>query len=122
MARSFVILLHTGHGPDHYDLMLESGRALATWQLPSDPADLAAGQGLPAKRLPDHRRAYLTHEGPVSRQRGHVRRVEEGTYLRAAATGPQWDVELSGARCRGRFVLAPAGAGEVWTLTRLQRP
>ncbi|HBE68769.1 MAG TPA: hypothetical protein DDW52_11540 [Planctomycetaceae bacterium] len=37
-----------------------------------------------AERLIDHRRHYLTYEGPVSGNRGEVKRVASGTYERFA--------------------------------------
>ena len=33
-----------------------------------------------ATRLPDHRLAYLEYEGPVSGNRGVVRRIDSGKY------------------------------------------
>ena len=119
MAKAFVIHLHTGHGPRHYDLMLERGDGLATWQLGGDPAALAAGESMPAARLPDHRRAYLTYEGPVSRGRGQVERIDRGTCELIRADEAHWDIRLEGQRCRGRFELvAGDDPSEPWTLTR----
>ena len=37
MSSRFVILHHTVHGGEHWDLMLEHGDVLLTWQLFSDP-------------------------------------------------------------------------------------
>ena len=74
----FVVLHHVGHGPPHYDLMLEiDGQdRLRTWRLPAwPPAD-----GDDAEELPPHRRGYLDYEGPISRDRGTVRRVASGTW------------------------------------------
>ena len=72
MADAFVIQIHSGCGEPHYDFMLECGEALATWQLARSPEGLAAGGEMPAKKLADHRKAYLICEGPVSRGRGEV--------------------------------------------------
>jgi len=100
----FVILHHREHGGEHWDLMIEQSAGLATWRLARMPAaeDHAP---IPATRLPDHRKAYLEYEGPISRDRGEVRRVEEGAceILEQAAAG--WRVVLRGARLSGRFVL-----------------
>ena len=78
-----VILRH--HFPDggngqffnHFDLMLQQDSKLATWQLQSLPE---LGQTVPAKRLPDHREAYLDYEGPVSGGRGSVEQIMAGTF------------------------------------------
>jgi len=120
MPKSFVIHLHTGHGRKHYDLMLSHAEALATWQLPASPAELAPGEDLPAARLADHRRAYLTYEGPVRGGRGAVRRIDEGTYELLHGDEAAWEVVLAGRICRGRFALRrDADRPDRWTLTRL---
>jgi hypothetical protein len=120
MGDPFVILLHTGWGESHYDLMLSAGAALATWQLGDDPAGLGEGSHMPATRLGDHRPAYLTYEGPVSNGRGSVRRVCRGTYERLAAAEGVWLVRLAGDACRGRFELRRIGADtDRWRLRRL---
>jgi hypothetical protein len=74
----FVVLHHTGHGEPHFDLMLEvDGEAgLRAWRLSSWPP----GPGMTVTPLPGHRRVYLEYEGPVSRDRGQVRRVAAGTW------------------------------------------
>jgi hypothetical protein len=80
MAQRFVILEHTGHGPDHFDLMLEHPDAerLKTWQL--DVWPLQSGESCPCRELAPHRREYLTYEGEVSGNRGRVRRVTSGIW------------------------------------------
>ena len=72
----FVILEHD-YPVLHWDLMLDAGAALHTWRLASVPR---LGVAIEATALPDHRRMYLDYEGPVSGDRGKVRRFEEGTF------------------------------------------
>jgi len=115
----FVILHHTGYGPKHWDFMLEEGEALATWQCPTNPADLPPGQTLPCQKLPDHRRAYLTYEGPISENRGKVRRVEEGRYERLAANEQLLRVRLHGKILTGLVELRQDQSDEGWSLRRL---
>jgi hypothetical protein len=74
-----VLLLHEGFGTPHIDLLLERDDGpLVTFRAPVgvslmlDPAQAAAFE---AERSPDHRRVYLDYEGPVSNQRGSVRRL-----------------------------------------------
>lgn len=74
-----VVLRHEGIPDPHFDLMFETspGSALATWRSPIWPlvdthTELVA--------LPDHRREYLDYEGPLSNNRGSVRRVASGTH------------------------------------------
>lgn len=72
----YVVLHHTGYGPEHYDLMVEREPAglLLSWRLAVWPA---RGR-VRAEPLPAHRRAYLAYEGPISRERGAVRCVARG--------------------------------------------
>ncbi len=98
MAERYVILLHVGHGTDHYDLMLADGDALATWQMTDDPAGLSVGQSFPATKLADHRSEYLTYEGLVSGGRGRVSRVAEGSYDVTSREEGRWVLEFLGIR------------------------
>jgi len=117
MESAFVIQIHSGHGPTHYDLMLEAGQALATWRLDRPPTELSVGQEVRAEKLPDHRRAYLTYEGPVSRGRGEVRVLDRGAYDAAEASDERWMVTLRGRRVRGCFEIAHCQDG--WLLRRV---
>ena len=93
--------------------MLERGDALATWRLDADPTRPGA---LPvsARRIGDHRTAYLDYEGPIGRDRGEVTRVDRGRLEVKELTASRWVLDLRGRRMTGRFVLAvDAGA---WTL------
>ena len=74
----FVVLRHEGVPEPHFDLMFETapGSLLATWRA----AEWPLRNGTPLERLPDHRRAYLDYEGPVSQNRGHVKRVAAGNH------------------------------------------
>lgn len=120
MSRAFVIHVHSGCGPLHFDLMLEGADALATWQVPLAPAGLGPGESTPARRLPDHRTDYLTYEGPVSRGRGTVARLDGGPYELLAAAEARRLVRLCGEKVRGSFELRRTGPGQDdWTLARL---
>ena len=121
MASEFVTLLHTGYGPAHWDVMISRGSALATWQAPADPADLAPGQAMAVRRLPDHRSAYLTYEGPVRGGRGEVRRVHHGLAAEIRRDPTGWLLRLEGQACPGRFELRQAGPEpQLWSLKRIQ--
>jgi hypothetical protein len=73
----FAVLQHDSPQGRHWDFMLETREALATWAL-AEPPDAAAA--IAAEVLPDHRTAYLDYEGPVSEGRGSVTRWDRGTY------------------------------------------
>lgn len=75
-ARRFVILEHD-HPFLHWDLMLERDASLRTWRLAGPPA---SGESVEAEPIADHRVMYLDYEGPVSQNRGSVRRWDHGTY------------------------------------------
>jgi hypothetical protein len=93
----YVVLHHTGVVPEHFDLMflLPEGKALVTLQV-LEPPELWKHTPPKAERLPDHRLAYLTYEGPISGGRGQVRRVLEGEGVYYADARHQWRISLSG--------------------------
>ena len=101
MAR-FVILRHeTPAGyprPSHWDFMLESEEILQTWALFHDPRQPTLQQ---AEVLGDHRLAYLELEGPLSGDRGHVVRWDQGSYEVIDRTEGSWKVALDGRRLQG---------------------
>jgi hypothetical protein len=113
----FVIQHHTGHGPEHWDLMLEDGPVLATWQLSRPPIPGDAG-GTEAIRIADHRKAYLTYEGPVSGDRGQVTIHEAGVFATCERSGDSWTFRLQGRRLNGLFSVRRVGrspdGGERW--------
>ena len=122
MPNSFVILLHTGFGPEHYDFMLETGPVLATWRLARNCLDLREGESTPARKLPDHRPAYLTCQGPVSGSRGQVMRICEGAFETLVDDSGRRVVRLDSPDGQAQFKLARrASAGEArddWLITR----
>jgi len=78
----FVILQHQLPDHDaranHWDLMLEDGGELLTWALDTQPS--TDGGPIQAELLAPHRRQYLHYEGPLSGDRGLVRRWDWGSY------------------------------------------
>lgn len=82
MPLRFAILYHATPVGDHWDWMLETNGVLTTWALPprTETTNVSESFTLSGKRLPDHRLHYLDYEGPVSNDRGEVRRIDSGTY------------------------------------------
>jgi len=77
MRIPYVVLRHTlPDGAFHFDLLLdvEPTSPLLTFQFTQWPPIAEE----PPKRLPDHRREYLTYVGEVSGGRGVVERVTAG--------------------------------------------
>ncbi len=103
--RRFVVLHHTGHPtePDHYDLMIETDGGLQTWRVMVAPDTVANDCTL--EPLPHHRRDYLDYEGPISNNRGQVRRHDWGTCaILRQATG--LEVQFNGERLTGKWVIS----------------
>lgn len=114
MPRRFVILHHTGYGREHWDLMLEHEGVLWTWQLLADPtASAMPDDTIQAVRIADHRLHYLDYEGPISRDRGRVHRVDSGKLLGLFEAHNTIRVELEGAHLRGAFLLSHL-VGDEW--------
>jgi hypothetical protein len=98
----FVVLEHD-RPVLHWDLMLEAGDVLQTWRLAKPPA---LGCAIEATALPDHRRIYLDYEGPISGDRGMVRRWDAGLFTEtAASTTQQRVIVLDGVKLAGGCVL-----------------
>jgi hypothetical protein len=72
----FTISKHVQADSSHYDLMLEEGRILKTWQIAS--VDFSSPQIV--RQSPDHRRVYLDYQGQISGGRGWVEIFDTGTY------------------------------------------
>lgn len=123
--RRFVVLEHETD-PHHYDLMIEHDDGLWTWSLyRGDLPDTI--DELELERIQDHRKDYLTYEGPVSGDRGFVRRVESGTCgLSDARPKTCIDGRFDGGAWQFPFQLKQTDRtgprdNKVWTLTNNDR-
>ena len=93
-----VALLHVRRDhDDHVDWLLARDAAGAgpLWSFraaapPTTPRTDALGLRL----IADHRPRYLAYEGPVSGDRGTVRRLAAGRYRHIAGTGDHGDAQL----------------------------
>jgi len=93
--RQYVVQEHRREQQVHWDLMLQLEQTLATWQAPAPPRDWP-GRPWPCRKLPDHRLAYLTYQGPIRGGRGEVRIVARGTYEPLEEGQQLWRARLSG--------------------------
>ena len=112
----YVLLHHKISDKEHWDLCLDLGEVLATWRVLSDPRVRPdkTDAGWPAQRIQDHRRAFLEYEGPLSGDRGDVRRVDRGVWGSIEQGPAGWVVRLEGEVLRGVYRLpAEAGPGEM---------
>ncbi|MGB7160082.1 MAG: hypothetical protein WBD40_18590 [Tepidisphaeraceae bacterium] len=75
----FAVLRHEGIDEPHFDFLFETspGSMLKTWRLKAWPV-MEAQEAQPIR---DHRPAFLTYQGTLSGDRGHVMRVDEGTCV-----------------------------------------
>lgn len=111
----FVLHKHSGHGPTHWDLMLETGEKLATWQ--SDCCPTSSPLPMPMQKIFDHRSFYLDYEGEISGNRGRIERIDTG-LLEILEQSPHYlQFTLAGALLKGTFELTcnPASP-DSWTL------
>lgn len=113
----FVILEHDSPRGCHWDFMLEQEESLTTWALPQPPDTVT---DMAAEQLPDHRQAYLDYEGPVSGNRGSVRRWDQGQYRLERRTESEWSVVLQGQRLQGQVILQrQSSEATEWRFVRL---
>ena len=95
----------------HWDFMLEAGDVLRTWRLAHVPEyDKASA----ATYLHEHRRLYLDYEGPLSGNRGSVRRWDTGVFHWLADEPDCARLELAGDKVHGMAVLKRESA-DAWT-------
>jgi hypothetical protein len=125
---TFVILEHDTTPADaaadapravHWDFIVTAPGAerLPTWRLAADPR--RATGAIAAERIADHRDVYLTYEGPISGDRGVVRRVERGTVEIVTLDGDTLRANLKGEALRGECVIRPDESGSlVFEVTR----
>jgi hypothetical protein len=108
----FVILEHDWP-TTHWDFLLEAGAVLRAWRLLEEPE---LGKEVPAEANFDHRLVYLDFEGPLSGNRGSVRRWDAGTFEWIEDGAERVVVELKGAKLTGQATLARKASGVVFNL------
>lgn len=105
-VRRFAVLRHvtpaTDARPSHFDLLIENGDTLATWAL-SQPLSEAGRQT--ACQLPAHRLLYLDYEGPISNNRGEVRRVAGGKCSLLEQSEHRWRIRFDDESLEGELTL-----------------
>ncbi|MSQ97447.1 MAG: hypothetical protein EXR98_23235 [Gemmataceae bacterium] len=113
----FVILEHD-HPIPHCDLMLEAGDALQTWRLAQPPE---VQRIIESTALDDHRVMYLDYEGPVSGNRGSVKRWDVGDFTEEQESTPTARLlSMQGARIHGHVRLEQID-GKNWRFVWLTR-
>jgi hypothetical protein len=97
----FVVLHHDWPTP-HFDLMLEVGGVLKTWRLAVEPIN---DEPINAVLIADHRLDYLDYEGPVSGNRGNVKRWDGGELEWFEVFEDHVVVVVAGQRLKGAHLL-----------------
>ncbi|TWT37889.1 hypothetical protein KOR34_28550 [Posidoniimonas corsicana] len=98
----------------HWDLMLEHESVLLTWSLSTLPAIWGGAEGVhevAAEKLADHRLAYLDYEGPVSGNRGTVKRVVCGAFEWVSCDEECVEAELTSSK------ITLTNRGSTWLLS-----
>jgi hypothetical protein len=106
----FVILEHDWPTL-HWDFLLEAGSVLRAWRLLGEPG---MGRRCAAEPNADHRSLYLDYEGPVSGNRGNVRRWDAGTFDWLADSPTGVVVILQGKKLSGQCVIEPNPEGSLF--------
>jgi hypothetical protein len=106
----FVILEHD-HPVLHWDLMLQHGAVLRSWRLLRSPE--TPGEAIDAIAIGDHRPMYLDYEGPVSGDRGTVKRWDAGDYEADEDDAASLRLDIRGRRLIGAARLERID-GERW--------
>ena len=113
----FVIHHHSGNNSltDHLDFMIEMENGLATWQIAAeDMTRLRNGESVTAQKIADHRKEYLSYEGPISCDRGNVKIVDTGDCVVTDYTSETKSYALSGKILKGRLSIRPV-SGDLFT-------
>ena len=128
--RRFVLLYHECPSgfikPSHWDFMLEADGVLKTWELRELPRswqkalrtkETREGRTVVATRLADHRLDYLTFEGSLTKNRGSVTRVAQGTFHEIKDDDNCLTVALHGQTIQGTAILEQITETNEWHLS-----
>lgn len=108
----YVILEHD-YPELHWDLMLEAGDVLRTWRLSAPPQ---LKQSVTTISSFDHRLLYLDYEGPISGDRGAVKRWDAGHFTWLSDEGNLVVVRLTGGRLTTTVRLEKKEESPNWTM------
>ncbi len=129
LPRQFVLLKHVMPAlvsrPTHWDLMIDFGEKLLTFEMRELPESLAPGvsHDFAVTRLTDHRRVYLDYEGPLEtddsgKDRGSVERVAAGIAQRVPCDSTtRVRYQLTADDLSAELEFRPCAVGEQTQLT-----
>ncbi len=119
-AIQFVVQRHEASGGVHWDLMVEQADALATWQLPVAPEQIA-GVPIAIERIADHEKRFLTYEGPLRSHIGSVEIHDRGTCVVLSQSTDRWLIRFGGRYLAGTYRVEYAAGAEstAWQITKV---
>ncbi len=127
--RRFVLLKHLmpalSKRPTHWDLMIDFGEKLLTFEMRELPTCRPCGQtqDVEVTRLADHRTAYLDYEGPLTADalggdRGCVERVAAGwAKIVEVDVATKIRLQLTADELAAEFEIRSCAVGEQTQLT-----
>ena len=118
ITKQFVISEHTTPNGIHWDLMLEMDDCLWTWRLNTPPAEIIKNKPIPAERIHDHPKRFLTYEGPVQNGTGQVTIADKGFYEISEHTETAISVSFDGLLLCGNFNFCRLDEKGHWELAR----
>jgi len=103
------VIHHHVTAREHYDFMFEKGNVLETWQIAArDLPGFLQGFPVQTEKIQDHRREYLTFEGPISCDRGHVSIFDSGSYVMEYYDDDAITLIVKGGRLEGKiYIMRP---------------
>jgi hypothetical protein len=115
--RKFVVQEHTKSGQIHWDLMLEKEDTLETWRL-SKASGLIKNEIVPATKIFDHDKKFLTYEGSVNNGLGNVRIIDSGNFEILEGSKDRIRIKFDGTFLSGEFLLETI-AQDQWQFLRI---
>lgn len=113
-----VLLRHRLAGDCHHDWMLadpfDPEGDLWTGRVRPHSHRWASMRGWYVQQITPHRRAYLTYEGPVGRERGTVTRVDDGTFVALQWQHDRIVMDLAMIYCHARVILRRIRGDRWW--------
>jgi DNA ligase D-like protein (predicted 3'-phosphoesterase) len=109
-----IFVIHKHHASHlHWDLRLEMKGVLKSWAVPKQPP-VKKGIKRLAIQVEDHPKSYAKFEGEIPEGQygaGKVEIWDEGTYKLLEKTKEKIEVEFSGKKLKGKYVLVKTNYG-----------
>ena len=118
-----VLLWHETAAGNHHDWLfvdpttLDQPEApLTTYRIAAPPDQWLELGRMELTPIPPHRRIYLTYEGPISGNRGSVKRIDEGTFVPVLWTPQKKVIDLKLRRFQGVVSIEADATGTAYAM------